>query len=67
MDCVICYEPIKDFGFLCRVCVDGAMCDRCFFNGYMTALPLYIFPMIMFKLIKCPVCRTICAEEFEYD
>lgn len=64
MSCLICLEPIKDIGFECRVCVEGVICDGCFYNKFTESLPLHVFPMIMFKLIKCPICRSVSAEEY---
>lgn len=64
MQCVICFEDIKHLGFQCIVCIDGAICDCCYYNNFLNQYPLITLITSMFKVINCPICRTECVEIF---
>jgi len=64
MDCCVCYEPINHIGFCCYKCIDGKICDVCYFGKYLYGIMLIELKTEMFKLVPCPVCRQIYKEEY---
>lgn len=62
MECCICYEIINNIGFLCYKCVDGNICDLCYYNFYLEKYELIITEEEMYKIISCPVCRVLFKE-----
>ncbi len=64
MDCCICYEVIKDHGFLCYTCHDGNICDLCYYGKYLYLFELHEIGNEMFKVVPCPICRSTYKEEY---
>ena len=64
MDCCICYEVIKQDGFLCYKCCDGNICDLCYYGKYLNLFELYVEGNEMFKNVSCPVCRSTYKEQY---
>lgn len=61
MDCCICYEAIKDHGFLCYRCTDG---KPCYYGKYLSLFVLIETKSSMYKVVPCPVCRSTYKEEY---
>lgn len=64
MDCCICYEKIKYNGFICYKCVDGKVCDSCYYGKYLDRFVLIETKLSMYKVVPCPVCRETYKEEY---
>ena len=64
MDCCICYETINHTGYNCFKCVDGKICDVCYFGKYLYGFVLIETENSMYKVVPCPVCRQIYKEEY---